>query len=92
MYEFPCLEGKLSGKQVLSYLKQEGLSVLKIEKLKESKHIFSHKEWHMIGYMIRVDELAARIGNEKLLFVEKSETKEKYPIPSAYAAYMEFFL
>lgn len=92
MYEFPCLEGKLSGKQVLSYLKQEGLSVLKIEKLKESKHIFSHKEWHMIGYMIRVDELAARIGNEKLLFVEKSEAKEKYPIPSAYAAYMEFFL
>lgn len=92
MYEFPCLEGKLSGKQVLSYLKQEGLSVLKIEKLRESKHIFSHKEWHMIGYMVRVDELAPRIGNEKLLFVEKNETKSRYPIPSAYAAYMEYFL
>ena len=92
MYEFPCLEGKLSEKQVLSHLKQEGLFVLKIEKLKESKHIFSHKEWHMIGYMIRVDELAPRIGNEKLLFVEKNETKSRYPIPSAYAAYMEYFL
>lgn len=92
MYEFPCLEGKLSAKQVLSYLKQEGLSVLKIEKLKESRHIFSHKEWHMIGYMVRVDELAPRIGNEKLHFVEKNETKSRYPIPSAYAAYMEYFL
>lgn len=92
MYEFPCLEGKLSGKQVLSYLKQEGLSVLKIERLKESKHIFSHREWHMIGYKIQVDELAPRIGKENLLFIERSETKERYPIPSAYAAYMEYFL
>ncbi|MCM1127598.1 MAG: A/G-specific adenine glycosylase [Lachnospiraceae bacterium] len=92
MYEFPSLDGKLSARQVLSFLKREGLSVLKIEELKESRHIFSHKEWHMIGYMVRVDELAPQIGNEKLLFVEKDEAKEKYPIPSAYSAYMEFFL
>lgn len=92
MYEFPCLEGKLSQRQVLLYLKQKGFSVLKIEKLKESKHIFTHKEWHMVGYAVRVDELAPKMGDEQILFVEKHEAKEKYPIPSAYAAYMEFFL
>lgn len=92
MYEFPCLEGKLSQKQVLLYLKKRGFSVLKIEKLKESRHIFTHKEWHMVGYAVRVDELAPKIGDGKILFVERDEAKEKYPIPSAYAAYMEFFL
>ncbi len=92
MYEFPSLPGKLSQRQVLLYLKQKGISVLKIEKLKESKHIFTHKEWHMVGYAVQVDELAPKLGDEKILFVEKHEAKEKYPIPSAYAAYMEFFL
>ncbi len=57
MYEFPCLGGHLSGDQVLAYLKGEGLSVLKIEKLPDSRHIFTHKEWRMIGYAVRVDEL-----------------------------------
>ena len=89
---FPSLPGKLSQRQVLLYLKQKGISVLKIEKLKESKHIFTHKEWHMVGYAVQVDELAPKLGDEKILFVEKHEAKEKYPIPSAYAAYMEFFL
>lgn len=47
----------------------------------------------MIGYMIRVDELEPK-GNspvtEGWLYVDPEETKEKYPIPSAYAAYMPY--
>lgn len=92
MYEFPCLDGKLTEKQVLQYLKKEGLSVLRIEKLKESKHIFTHKEWRMIGYAVRVDELTSKTGSGEMIFVHKKEAKEKYPIPSAYASYMEYFL
>lgn len=92
MYELPCLDGKLSEKQVLQYLKQEGLSVLRIEKLKASKHIFTHKEWRMIGYAVRVDELTSKMGNGDMIFVHKKEAKEKYPVPSAFAPYMEYFL
>lgn len=92
MYEFPCLDGKLSEKQVLRYLKEKGFSVLRIEKLKESKHIFTHKEWRMIGYAVRVDELTSKMGGEEMIFVHKKEAKEKYPIPSAYTPYMEYFL
>lgn len=92
MYEFPCLEGKMTEKQVLAYLEKEGHRVLRIEKLKESRHIFTHKEWRMIGYAVRVDELMAKKGGGELIFVHKKEAKEKYPIPSAYASYMEYFL
>lgn len=92
MYEFPCLEGHLSGKQVLAYLKEEGLSVLKIKPLANSKHIFTHKEWHMIGYEVRVDELAGKGNRNNMLFVEPKEVRDRYPIPSAYRAYVQNFL
>ena len=92
MYEFPCLEGHLSPEQVLDWLKMQGLSVLRIEPLLPSKHIFTHKEWHMIGYDIRVDELAAKQEMRGMIFVEKGEAREKYAIPSAYRAYLNNFL
>ena len=92
MYEFPCLSGHLSRRQVLAYLKEEGLSVLKIERLADSKHIFTHKEWHMIGYAVRVDELANKKNSGDLIFAKKQEVRDKYPVPSAYGAYLYNFL
>lgn len=93
MYEFPGVEGHLTAEEVLDYLKKQGFSVLQIRPLSESKHVFTHKEWHMTGYTVRVDELAEReqLKNSDLIFVEKNEAKEKYPIPSAYSAYLREF-
>ncbi len=92
MYEFPSLEGHLTSRQVLKYLKEKGLSVLKIEPLDSSRHIFTHKEWHMIGYAVRVDELAEKKNTGDMIFVERQEAKDRYPIPSAYRAYFQNFL
>ena len=92
MYEFPCLEGHLTDRQVLKYLKETGLSVLKIEALNPSKHIFTHKEWHMIGYAVRVDELAERKDRNEIIFAGIQEVRNKYPIPSAYRAYLKAFI
>lgn len=93
MYEFPCLEGYLSEEEVLDYLREkEGLLVLKIETLQRSKHIFTHKEWHMIGYAVKVDELAEKRKDSDLIFVERQEARERYPIPSAYHTYLQNFL
>lgn len=92
MYEFPWLEGKLSEEEVLARLKDAGLSVLHIKSIGESKHIFTHKEWHMTGYAVRADELAEGKGPEKYLYVERTEAREKYPIPSAYAYYLKIFM
>lgn len=91
MYEFPNVEGHLSEKEALAWLKKSGLSVIRIEPLVESRHIFSHKEWHMIGYSVRVDELDRRDNNTDFIFVEQSEARDKYPIPSAYSAYLKDF-
>ena len=92
MYEFPWIEGNLSEEEVLSYLKRIGLSVLHIRPLTESKHIFTHKEWHMTGYAIRVDELADKNENTGFIYVDRKEALEKYPIPSAFSAYLQTFI
>lgn len=90
LYEFPSLEGKASRKEVLSWLESQGLKALRIQPLPESKHIFTHKEWHMSGYLVRVDELEKMKREKSLLFVSREETEKEYPIPSAFAAYTEY--
>lgn len=90
MYEFPMLEGTKTKEEVLEYLKSEGFKMLHIKKAPEGKHIFSHKEWHMKGYVIKVDELEPFSGKEEFLFVETKEAQEKYPLPSAFKVYTKY--
>lgn len=96
MYEFPMLEGHLSENEVILRLKEKGIGAVRIERLPEAVHIFSHKEWHMIGYAVRVDELEKKTdASEEYLFVDINETEANYPIPSAfvvYAGYMKLKL
>ena len=87
MYEFPSIQGHKDEKEVLKHLEKMGYKAIHIQKLEQAKHIFSHREWHMLGYAIRVDELERPIESGNLIFVEKGETEEKYPIPSAFSAY-----
>ena len=87
MYEFPYLEGYLSEKAVLDFVKEQGLSPIRIQKLPEAKHIFSHVDWRMRGYAVLVEEPQAESG---FLFVEPSASEEHYAIPAAYAAYSRY--
>ncbi len=90
MYEFPIIEGFKDAEQVLAYLKENGLQPLHIKELEDSKHIFTHKEWHMKGFAVRVDELAPKNGTGDWLFVEPVRTQAEFPIPSAFAAYVPY--
>ena len=68
---------------------------LHIKPLSETKHIFSHIEWHMSGFAVRIEERGfskepGDIG-ENLLFVEAEDARERYAIPSAFAAYAKYF-
>ena len=93
MYEFPSLEGHQTRKRVLAYLEAMGLIPIRIEKLPPARHIFTHKEWQMTAYVIRVDELAPKSGQpgqEEWIFVGAQEAGEKYPLPSAFAPYAQY--
>lgn len=92
MYEFPSMEGHCGEERVLAYLRELGLSPLRIRELPPAKHVFTHKEWHMTGFLVRVDELAVKGEGQKtqgFIFVDPGQTRTNYPIPSAFAVYAE---
>lgn len=95
MYEFPGREGHLKQAEVIEYAKEAGLMPVRVKRLGSAKHIFSHVEWHMIGYEIVVDELERQMkksggeeGEADVIFAGLKELEEKYPMPSAFEAYM----
>ena len=87
LYELPNVEGSLNDEEVLELLKKKHFSPIRILPLEGAKHIFSHVEWHMTGYVITVEEPERET---EYLFVEPRETEEKYPIPAAFAAYTKY--
>lgn len=89
LYELPNVEGHLTEDEALAYSKQIGLSPLRIQRLEDGKHIFSHVEWQMIGYRIRVDELE-KTCTEKMLFIHPEEIQAEYPIPAAFETYVKY--
>ena len=91
LYEFPNVVGHLSVEEAAAYGKSIGLMPVRVQKLGSAKHIFSHVEWHMIGYEILVDELEENCS-ERMIFAEKGELEVKYPIPTAFSAYTEYAL
>ncbi|HIW22141.1 MAG TPA: A/G-specific adenine glycosylase [Candidatus Dorea intestinavium] len=88
LYELPNFPGHLEKEQVVKALNDLGVPVLHIEELGKAKHVFSHRIWQMIGYRVKVDELA-KIENKEMLFVSQEELEEKYSIPSAFRAYLK---
>ena len=88
MYEFPNLEGWLSEQEALDLAGQRGFLPVRIKALPDAVHIFTHIEWRMIGYEIRVAALDEDHSGG-LLLAELQRIREQYPLPSAYRVYME---
>ena len=89
LYELPNVEGHLSMDEALQKVKEMNLEPLYIETLPEAKHIFSHIEWRMTGYRIRVSSLEER-KESSFIFTEKKQSEKQYAIPSAFRAYIKY--
>ncbi len=96
LWGFPETDDYFDEEEVRFYLEEKGLEIGEIEPLGEAKHVFSHVEWHMTGYrvrLLRVPEKATLLfaSSEKgaLLFAAPEELDDKYALPSAYSAYMK---
>lgn len=86
MWELPHAEGHLSNKEVREYAEKLQLRVKTIQALPPAKHIFTHIEWHMIGYVINLNVLPTQ---EKWQWISLEQLAENFAVPTAFKSYIQ---
>ncbi|MBQ8907291.1 MAG: A/G-specific adenine glycosylase [Clostridia bacterium] len=86
LWEFPNVEGHLSAQEVFALARDLGLSPLGAEAIGEAKHIFTHLEWHMRGFLVPCEKK----GGENLVFATDEDIQKKYAIASAFRFFKKF--
>lgn len=96
LYELPNVEGFLSEKEAISYIESMGYLPMRIKVACEAKHVFSHVEWEMRGYVVflqakdyKQNEVSTK-ESQPWFFVDVEQTKVKYAIPSAFKSYVKY--
>lgn len=89
LYELPSLDGCLTAGQLETSLAERGLKVVELREAGKARHIFSHVEWDMTGYVVKLNSLP---DDGDLLFVAHRELKENYALPTAFRAFQKYYL
>ena len=87
LWEFPYTNGFLEADGVRSFVKERGMNPLGVTRMGDFIHVFTHREWHMRGFLVQTDVCAEGYwwaGREALL--------TKAAIPSAYQKYVSELL
>lgn len=91
LYELPNVAGHPDADRVTELVRSYGFEPLLVTRAEDAKHIFTHIEWHMIAYDIRIaaepDGFHEKSG---LILVGQRELHERYAIPSAFSAYTKY--
>lgn len=90
LYELPNEPGRLEEKDIPEAFGLEKREILSVEVLPAAKHIFSHVEWEMTGYRVRLSRTSR--GASDMFFTEKKNLEGKYPLPSAFLAYRKLIM
>jgi A/G-specific adenine glycosylase len=88
LWELPSLEGKLKPDAMVDKLHELGIQAETVTQMAEAKHIFTHVEWHMIGYHILLKEAPVPWEKENsIIWAKPVEISDEYSIPNAFAAF-----
>ena len=92
LYEFPNVEGTLSEEAADEFVRKLGLKTERIRPLPGAKHIFTHIEWHMSGYLAECNaETAKEVPlPEGWLLTDREGLAGRYSLPSAFTAFREW--
>jgi A/G-specific adenine glycosylase len=84
LWEFPGLEGAYTEAEAAEAVRALGGEVLSVEACGEAKHIFTHVEWHMRGFRLK---LASELPG--LVWKTPAEILSDCPIPTALRVYQK---
>lgn len=103
LYEFPSMQGHLSIEEAADFCRRHSLPTLTVRQTENARHIFSHVEWDMRGYIIRLDETrflrsdrsetvesrwdSQEDGGSSLIFAGRDALAREYALPTAFRVY-----
>jgi A/G-specific adenine glycosylase len=92
LFELPNLKGHLSESEIPNAVRALGFEPLRVERIEDSRHIFTHLEWDMIAYSVKIASEfdGVKVSSSDLLLVNNEDLKQKYAIPSAFFAYTKY--
>lgn len=83
LWQFPNIQGHLTKKQLENYLKENKIKFLKVKKSVSYTHIFTHKRWNMISYMVELDK------NDYNMNWNDLKTLKERAIPTAFMPFLK---
>lgn len=84
LWEFPNVEGVLTESEIADAVTSWGLTVTQWRGKFNAKHIFTHVEWRMTGYLLSV----TGTDNQNFAWADAQALRE-YAVPSAFARFRE---
>lgn len=88
LWELPNLLGKMTVDQMDRWLVEHEVQDYRMELLGEACHKFSHIEWNMLGYWVKIDGACSLEKHfPDFIWVENTDLANEYALPSAFAAY-----
>ena len=79
--------------QLIQQMSRWGFTDYEIEHMGDRKHIFTHLEWQMHGYLVRVKEIPQVLLETEGWCVVPAETvRDKYAMPAAFDNYRKQLL
>ncbi|MBQ3076621.1 MAG: A/G-specific adenine glycosylase [Clostridia bacterium] len=82
LWEPPCLEGHEDAASVRRRLEALGGVVTGVTALSPVRHVFTHVEWEMVGYLVELSDCAA--PPKEWVWVTKEALAQEYALPGAY--------
>ncbi|MGI5978427.1 MAG: A/G-specific adenine glycosylase [Oscillospiraceae bacterium] len=89
LWELPGADGTLTMDESVQAVRALGLEPLRLVPLAPYKHIFTHVEWHVSGWHVK---LSPDGENKTLVWADPAELGGTYPLPSAFRPYLNTFL
>lgn len=86
LYEFPNADGALTAEEALELLNEKGFTVYEMEKTAPAKHLFTHIEWQMSGFVARV---CARDVSADCVWAGTEELMGRFALPSAFKPFLK---
>ena len=86
LWELPNEQGVSTADEAKKYAAHCGVTVKEVLPLPQAKHIFTHVEWHLSGWLIQCVD---KENSASFVWADRAQIKGQYAIASAFKSYVE---